>query len=173
MTIIKSKKFILRPFKRGDENSLRENINNKKIYRNTLDIPYPYTLKDAKDWISRNLREMRRKKPTMINLVIDINGEVAGGIGLNKIEGHKAEIGYWLAEKYWGQGIMTQAVKLMTKFGFEKLKLKRIYAYVFSFNKASKRVLEKAGYKFEGILRKNTKKDNRFIDDYLFAKAKK
>ena len=77
MTIIKSKKFILRPFKRGDESSLRGNINNKKIYRNTLDIPYPYTLKDAKDWISRNLREMRRKKPTMINLVIDINEEVA------------------------------------------------------------------------------------------------
>ena len=172
MTIIKSKKFILRPFKRGDESSLRGNINNKKIYRNTLDIPYPYTLKDAKDWISRNLREMRRKKPTMINFVIDINEEVAGGIGLNKIEGHKTEIGYWLAEKYWGQGIMTQAVKLTTEFGFKKLKLKRIYAYVFPWNKASMRVLEKAGYKLEGILRKHVKKNNKFIDSYLFAKVR-
>ena len=146
------------------------NINNKKIYRNALNIPYPYTLKDAKDWITKNLKERRRKKPSMINFAIDINGEVVGGIGLKKVEGHKAEIGYWLAEKYWGQGIMTQAVKLVTGFGFKKLKLKRIYARAFSFNKASKRVLEKAGYKLEGILRKNTKKDNKFIDDYLFAR---
>ena len=172
MTIIKSKKFILRPFKRGDESSLKENINSKKIYQNTLNIPYPYTLKDAKDWIAKNLKEMKKRKPNMINFAIDINGEVVGGIGLNKIEGHKAEIGYWLAEKYWGQGIMTQAVKLVTEFGFKKLKLKRIYAYVFSWNKASMKVLEKAGYKLEGILRKDVKKNNKFIDTYLFAKVK-
>ena len=172
MIIIKSKKFILRPFKRGDESSLKENINSKKIYQNTLNIPYPYTLKDAKDWIAKNLKEMKKRKPNMINFAIDINGEVVGGIGLNKIEGHKAEIGYWLAEKYWGQGIMTQAVKLVTEFGFKKLKLKRIYAYVFSWNKASMKVLEKAGYKLEGILRKDVKKNNKFIDTYLFAKVK-
>ena len=172
MTIIKSKKFILRPFKRGDESSLKENINSKKIYQNTLNIPYPYTLKDARDWIAKNLKEMKKRKPNMINFAIDINGEVVGGIGLNKIEGHKAEIGYWLAEKYWGQGVMTQAVKLVTEFGFKKLKLKRIYAYVFSWNKASMKVLEKAGYKLEGILRKDVKKNNKFIDTYLFAKVK-
>ena len=172
MIIIKSNKFILRPFKRGDENSLKENINNKKIYRNTLSIPYPYTLKDAKDWITKNLKEMKRKRPNMINFAIDINGEVVGGIGLRKIEGHKAEIGYWLAEKYWGQGIMTKAVKLVTEFGFKKLKLKRIYAYVFSWNKPSMGVLEKAGYKLEGILRKHIKKNNKFIDTYLFAKVR-
>jgi len=67
---------------------------------------------------------------------------------------------------------MTQAVKLVTKFGFEKLKLRRIYAYIFSFNKASMRVLEKNGYKLEGILKKDTKKDNKFLDCYLFAKVK-
>ena len=172
MIIIKSNKFILRPFKRGDESSLKENINNKKIYRNTLSIPYPYTLKDAKDWITKNLKEMKRKRPNMINFAIDINGEVVGGIGLRKIEGHKAEIGYWLAEKYWGQGIMTKAVKLVTEFGFKKLKLKRIYAYVFSWNKASMKVLEKAGYKLEGILRKDVKKNNKFIDTFLFAKVR-
>jgi len=172
MIIIKSNKFILRPFKRGDENSLKENINNKKIYRNTLSIPYPYTLKDAKDWITKNLKEMKRKRPNMINFAIDINGEVVGGIGLRKIEGHKAEIGYWLAEKYWGQGIMTKAVKLVTEFGFKKLKLKRIYAYVFSWNKPSMGVLEKAGYKLEGILRKDVKKNNKFIDTFLFAKVR-
>ncbi len=172
MTVIRSKRFILRPFRRGDEESLAENINNKKIYRNTFCIPYSYTSKDAREWITKNLKEMKNKKPKEINFVIDINSEVAGSIGFSKIEGHKAEIGYWLAEKYWGRGIMTQAVKLITKFGFEKLKLRRIYAYVFFFNKTSMRVLEKAGYKFEGILRKNVIKDSKLIDDYLFAKVR-
>jgi RimJ/RimL family protein N-acetyltransferase len=170
--IIKSKEFILRPFRKGDEKSLAENINNKNIYRNTLSIPYPYTLKNAQEWVMKSLKEAKKKKPARISFVIEINGGVAGSVGLSKIEGHKAEIGYWLAEKYWGRGIMTKAVKLVTKFGFDKLKLKRIYAHVFSFNKASKRVLEKAGYKFEGILRKNVKKDGKFLDAYLFAKVK-
>jgi len=172
MVVIKSKKFVLRPYRKGDEKSLTENINNKKIYRNTLHIPYPYTLKDAKEWIRKNLKEAKKKNPTEINFVIDIKGEVAGSVGFSEIEGHKAEIGYWLTEKYWRRGIMTEAVKLATKFGFEKLKLKRIYASVFPFNKASRRVLEKAGYKFEGILRKEVKKDNKFLDAYLLAKVK-
>jgi len=67
---------------------------------------------------------------------------------------------------------MTKAVKEITKFGFEKLKLRRIYAYVFTYNIASKRVLEKAGYKCEGILKKDFKKDNKCIDAYLLAKVK-
>ena len=172
MVVIKSKKFVLRSYRNGDEKSLTENINNKKIYRNTLHIPYPYTLKDAKKWIAKNLKEAKKKNPTKINFVIDINNEVAGSVGLSKIEGYRAEIGYWLAEKYWGKGIMTKAVKSVTKFGFEKLKLRRIYAEIFPFNKASRRVLEKAGYKFEGILRKAVKKDNKFLDVYLFAKVR-
>ena len=170
MTIIKSKQFILRPCKKGDEKSLAENINNKKIYRNTLAIPYPYTLKDAKEQINKNLKEAKKKNQKKINFVIDINDEAAGSVGFSKIEGHRAEIGYWLAEKYWGKGIMTEAVKLTTKFGFEKLKLRRISAYVFPFNRASRRVLEKAGFKFERILHKQFKKDNKFLDGYLFVK---
>ena len=167
-----SKKFVLRLYKRGDEKSLAKNINDKKVYRNTLSIPYPYTLKDAKEWITKNLKEAKKKNPGEINFVIDIDNEVAGSVGISKIKGHKAEIGYWLAEKYRNKGIMTKAVNLATKFGFDKLKLKRIYAHVFLFNKASRQVLKKAGYKFEGTLKKNNKKDNKFLDDYLFAKVK-
>lgn len=164
--------FILRPFKRGDEESLARNINNKKIYHNLLNVPYPYTLKDAKKWIDENLKEAKNKNPEKIRLAIEIAGEIAGGIGLDKIKGHKAEIGYWLGEKYWGQGIATQAVKLVAKYGFDKLKLKRIYAHVFPWNKASMRVLEKAGFKFEGVLKKNHKKNNRYLDSHLYAKVR-
>ena len=173
MAVIKSRYFILRPFKKGDEAGLIKNINNKIIYRNTSHIPYPYTLKDAREWIGKNSKELKKKKPKQINFVIDINNEVAGAVELDHIEEkHMAEIGYWLGKRYWNKGIMTQAVKLVTKFGFEKLKLRRIYAYIFSFNKSSVRVLEKNGYKSEGILRKNSKKDNKLLDGYLLAKVK-
>lgn len=169
---IKTKDFILRPFKKGDEFSLAKNINDKGIIRNTLIPFFPYTLKHAKDWVKKSLKEGKKKKPQIINFVIDINGEVVGSVGFSKIEGHRAMVGYWLARKYWNRGIMTKATKLVTKFGFEKLNYKRIYGYVFSFNKPSMKVLKKAGYKFEGILKKNTRKGNRFIDDHLFAKVK-
>ncbi len=170
--IIKAKKFILRPYRSGDEESLRRNINNKKIYRYTSHIPYPYTRKHAQDWIGKNVKRAKKQKPESINFVIDLKGEVAGGIGFSKIDDHKAEIGYWLGEKYWNQGIMTDAVKLITKFGFENLKLARIFAKVYLPNKASKKVLEKAGFKLEGILRKETKKDDKLIDVYLLAKVR-
>ncbi|MCD6270294.1 GNAT family N-acetyltransferase [bacterium] len=172
MVVIKSKKFILRPFRKGDEESLRRSINNRTIYKNTLSIPYPYTLKDAKKWVAKAIEKTKQRKSDSVYFVIDIGGEVAGSVSFTKIKQYKAEIGYWLGEKYWRQGIMTEAVKLATKFGFKELKLKRIYAYVFPWNKASMRVLEKAGYNLEGILRKDIKKNNKFIDAYLFAKVR-
>ena len=174
ITTIKSKKFILRPFKKGDEFSLAKNINNKKVIKNLLVVPSPYKLKDARYWVAKNLEEYKKKEPAMIGFAIDIDGEIVGSVGIHKIaKSHQAEIGYWLAEQHWGNGIMTEAVKLITKFSFNELKLKRVYAYAFSFNKASQKVLAKAGFKFEGILKKNSKKGDKFIDDYLFAKIKK
>ncbi len=172
MFIIRSPKFILRPFKEGDEYSLIKNINNKKIAKNTFSIPYPYKRKDARFWINHNLQLYRKKKRTEVNFAIDIDGKVIGSIGLEKIDGHKAEIGYWLGEKYWGQGIMNSAVKLIMEYAFRKLRLRRVYANVFPSNKASARVLKKAGYKYEGRLRKYVIKDNKPLDILLFARVK-
>lgn len=73
MPVIKTKKFNLRPFKKGDEVSLAKNINHKKIYRNTWTVPYPYNLKHAKEFIRKDLKERRKKKPAEINFAIDIN----------------------------------------------------------------------------------------------------
>lgn len=171
--IIKSKKFVLRPFQKGDEKSLAKNVNNKKIHRMVSHIPYPYSLKDAKNWVDFNLKEYKKENPSHINFVIDIDGEVAGSVGFHDIkENHKAEVGYWLAESYWGIGIMTEALKLVTEFGFKKLNLKRIQLRTYPFNKASQKVAKKAGYKLEGILRKDTQKGDKFLDDYMFARIK-
>ncbi len=171
MLVIKSKKFILRPFRSTDAESLAKNINNKKIYRYTSCIPYPYTLKDARDYLKRI--KTQTQKVTKLSLAIVIDNEVVGGVALDKIiKKHKAEIGYWLAEKYWGKGIITQAVKLLVSYAFKKLDLKRVYAFVYYSNKASARVLEKAGFKNEGFLRKHGKKDGKLMDLYMFGKVK-
>jgi len=152
---------------------LARNLNDKQIAKTLLTVPYPYTLRDAKQWIKKNLKELKKKQPDMLSFVIDIGGKVVGAVAFHKIEtGHQAEIGYWLAKKYWGQGIMTEAVRKVTDFGFKGQGLKRIYAYVFALNQASMKVLKKAGYKLEGILRKHAKRGKKFLDDYLFAKTR-
>jgi ribosomal-protein-alanine N-acetyltransferase len=171
--IIKSKRFTLRPFRKGDEKSLAKNLNNKKITDWLSRVPYPYNLEHAKSWIRENVKELRKRKPKMLNFVIDIDNEVAGSISLSGIiEGYKAEMGYWLTERYWGKGFMTEALDIVTKLGFRKFKLKRIYAQVYAGNFASMKVLEKGGYKIEGILKKDIKKDNRIIDNHVYAKLK-
>jgi [ribosomal protein S5]-alanine N-acetyltransferase len=168
--LIQTKRFTLRPYRKSDLPSMVKHINDRAIAGRTLTIPYPYTMKDAKDWYRRFRNIMRRKNPGRLAFAIEIDGEIVGTVGLS-FDDHKAEIGYWLGRAYWGQGIMTEVVKEVTKYGLNKLGLRRMYAYVFPNNKASMRVLEKAGYKFEGILRKNVKKGNKLIDEYLFAKV--
>lgn len=170
MTSIKSKKFILRPYKRTDLNSLVKNLNNKNVTKYMSKVQFPYTIKDGKTWIEKCIKKSKKKK---VIFAIDINGEVAGSIGLDPVKiNHKAEIGYWLAEKYWNKGIMSDALKIMTKFGFEKLKLKRMQAHVFKKNKKSARVLEKNGYKKEGLLKKYFYKNNNYSDALLYARTK-
>jgi RimJ/RimL family protein N-acetyltransferase len=172
MVIICSKRFVLRPFKKGDEKSMIKNINDRTIAKNTLRIPYPYKLKDARWWINHNFKLDKNKKKHEINFAVEINGEVAGGIGLDKIYSHSAEIGYWLGKDYRRKRIMTEVVKLVTEYAFQKLKLRRVYAFVFLWNKASSSVLKKNGYKFEGKLRKHVKKGGKLLDNLLFAKVK-
>lgn len=170
---IKTEHFILRPFKMSDAELVVENVNDKKIYRHTLVIPYPYTLKDAKQWFRKVINNQRKKIPESVVFAIEIDRQAVGSISINKIKReHKAEIGYWLGEKYQGKGIMTQAIKEITKYGFGELKLRRIYAQVFLFNKGSMRVLEKSGYEFEGVLKKEVKKDGKFLDCCIFAKIR-
>ncbi len=170
--VIVSRLFTLRPFRKGDEASLQENINSRNVTRYTVSIPYPYTVKHARAWIARNLALYRKKQKTEVHFVIDIGGKVAGSVGLRYIEGHKAELGYWLAEKHWGRGIMTEAVRLASRYAFQQLGLRRLYATAFTSNKASTRVLEKSGFRVEGKLRRFHKKGGRLFDALLYAKVR-
>lgn len=169
MSIIKSKRFILRPYRKNDDKFLVKYANDKIVSRYISTMPYPYTLKDARKWIKRCIRLSKKREK---NFVIEIDRNFAGSISLWHIDKHKAELGYWVARKFWDKGIAKEAVKIVTNFGFNKLKLRRVYAYAFTKNKTSARVLEKNGYKFEGLLRKHANKDGRLIDSLLYAKVR-
>jgi RimJ/RimL family protein N-acetyltransferase len=171
ISIIGESGFILRPLKKADYKVLTRKINDRSIYRFTTNIPYPYSVSDARKWLEKVMRRYRSKLPDAYDLAIEINGELAGSISLMKIEkGHKAELGYWLAKEYRGQGIMSRAIAEMVRIGFNKLKLKKIYAYVFTHNTASYRVLVKNGFKKEGLLIQHVKKDGKLKDEYILAK---
>ncbi|MCX6740688.1 MAG: GNAT family protein [Candidatus Parcubacteria bacterium] len=171
--IIKTKQFVLRPYRMSDADDLAKKINDWRIIRNLALQIFPYKKSDALIFLKKTLPNYKIKNPGSLVLGIEIDGKIAGSVGLHKIEpGHQAEIGYWLAPVYWGNGIMTNVVKKTTAYGFKKFKLKRIYAKVFIYNPGSKIVLEKNGFKLEGILKKAAKKKGKFIDEYLLAKVK-
>jgi ribosomal-protein-alanine N-acetyltransferase len=170
--LIRTGHFTIRPYRPGDLPSLVRHINDKEIVRYMLSVPHPYTEKHGKAWIRMTRNAARRKNRTSIDCAIEIDGEVVGGFGIFKIDDHKAEIGYWLGRRYWGKGIMTRVVKEITKYGFNELGLRRIYATTMIPNKASIRVLEKAGFKYEATMRKYAKKANKFIDANLYARVR-
>lgn len=171
--ILKGKGFSIRPYRKGDYFSLSKNANNKKIAQNLLNtFPSPYTENEAKKWIVFNLKSY--KKGSYLNFIIDVNGEAAGTIGGNiHKKDHIFGLGYWLGEKYWGQGIMSKVVKIYINYIFKNFKkIVRIQAETFPWNKGSQKVLEKNGFKLEGISRKSYIKDGKIIDNYNYSKLK-
>ncbi len=162
---------ILREWRPGDEAALVRHANNRKIWDNVRDaFPHPYTHEAAREWIERGSR-----KPGTCSLAIIVDGAAAGAIGLifgEDIYARTAEIGFWIGEEFWGRGIMTEAVKGLTGYAFSNFPLARIFAGVFEWNKASARVLEKAGYSFEARLRNHVTKNGRTVDELIYAKVR-
>lgn len=173
MKTIKTKRFILRPMMLKDAKDLARNMNNWNVIRNLSAIPFPYELKDAKKWLVKTVAEMKKEEPADFVYAIQIDDEVVGAIGAHRIvHGHKAEIGYWLAEEHWGNGIMSEAVAEFMTYIFFQFKLHRVFARAYDFNKGSMRVMEKAGMQFEGIEFKGALKDGNYIDCHVYAKTR-
>lgn len=158
----------LRKFKESDAEQIAMLLNNTKIWNNLRDfIPFPYLLKDAKEFI-----EFCQSEDPQKTFLIDDNDLAIGVIGLipqNDIYRKSAEIGYWLGEPYWSKGFITKAINLIVDYGFNELNLVRIYAGVFEHNNASKRVLEKSGFKYECIFEKSIIKNNKILDEYRYS----
>ena len=158
----------LRPWRPDDEDSLVRHANDRGIWLNMRDrFPHPYTQGDAVGWIA-----IATDRTPPANLAIEVDGEAVGGIGLmlhRDIERVSAEIGYWLGRAYRGRGVTSAALRAMTTYGFETFGLTRIFAVPFARNVASARVLEKAGYVREGVMRRSAIKDGEVLDQLLYA----
>jgi RimJ/RimL family protein N-acetyltransferase len=158
----------IRPFRHDDAASITRYANNRKVWRNLRDLmPHPYAESDAHEFIGRALAAPR---PT--TFAIDVDATAVGGIGLRlreDIERIAAEVGYWLGEPFWGRGILSEAVPAFTHWALAEFQLTRVEAWVFEWNPASARVLEKSGYVLEGTLRRSAIKDGVVIDRWLYA----
>lgn len=163
--------FSIRPFETTDIDSLMEYANNPKIAANLTDqFPHPYTRESGENFIKRT---MQNSPPTIF--AIDIDGKASGGIGLHiqtDIHIKNAELGYWLAEPFWGQGIMTKAVKHIVAYGFKNLDINRIFARPFGTNIASQKVLKNAGFVLEGKFKGTIYKNGDYLDELIYAVRK-
>jgi len=162
---------VIRSWRSEDAPALAEGANNRNVWLGLRDLmPHPYTLQDAESHLQRG-----SESPNKRSFCIEIEGRAAGAIGLNlqeDVHRYTAELGYWLAEPFWGRGITTAAVTAFVAYSFQAWPLQRIFASTYSNNPASARVLEKAGFQFEGRMRKNVIKDDQILDSLLYAKVR-
>lgn len=161
----------LRPWRSDDAIALVKHANNPRIASNLRDgFPYPYTLPDAKRWLN-----MVGENREDVILAIEVNGEASGGIGLHGLKDvyrYNGEIGYWLSEKYWGRGIVSDAVAAMVNYAFTQTSWLRLFACIFENNPSSMRVLLKSGFKPEAIHKKAVMKEGKLMDEHLYALLK-
>ena len=163
----------IRKWELSDAKDLAAALSNKKVQDNLRDgLPYPYTEQDGKEFISAMLSADENET---FAFAIMVDDKVVGSIGIfrqGNIHSQTAELGYYIAEEYWGKGIMTEAVKQICEYVFAKSDIIRIYAEPFANNIASCRVLEKAGFQYEGTLRSNAVKNGKVIDMEMYSLLK-
>lgn len=163
---------LLRPWSETDASQLALIANNKRIADNLRDgFPFPYSLDDAKRWLGSVIPE---NNPVKFFAII-IDNRLAGTIGIvskSDIYRKNIEIGYFIAEDYWGKGLATKAIKAVASYSFKNFDIIRAYAVPFSDNPGSRRALEKAGFKLEAILKQNVIKNGIIKDSCIYSLLK-
>ena len=163
----------IRSWELSDAKDLAVALSNKNVQNNLRDgLPYPYTEKDGAEFISAMLNA---DKNDTFAFAITADEKVIGSIGVFRqanIHRKTVELGYYIAEEYWGKGIMTEAVRQICNYVFENSDIIRIYAEPFATNFASCRVLEKAGFQLEGTLRSNAVKNGKVMDMKMYSLIK-
>ena len=152
----------------NDKYSIVKYADNKKISNNLRDaFPFPYTLEDADTWLTLLNNNIPKRA-----FAIATKEEFIGAIGIEPcrdVNRFAGELGYWLGEPFWGKGIATLAVQNFIKYAFEYYNLTKIFAYVFSSNPSSSRVLIKSGFKLEGCMRRQIVKNGETLDQLIYG----
>lgn len=173
-TKIETKNLILRPLRKTDAKSITKYLQEKVFNKNTTSIPYPYNIKHAEDFI--------KKSQTINNNNFQLNfgvynkklKEVIGIVSLLKIvlKNKNAESGSWIGKPFWGTGLIHEAKIELYKYGFKDVNLVKIYSRVFEFNPRSFKHLEKLGFVRQGVFRKHSFINNKFVDNYYYELLK-
>jgi ribosomal-protein-alanine N-acetyltransferase len=160
--------FTLRAWLPDDLPSLVRHANNPEIARYMTDqFPHPFTQEKAQGFISFATSHTPRRV-----FAIDVDGQAVGGIGIHPqtdIQCKNAELGYWLAQPFWGRGIITEAIRQVVDYGFDIFDITRIFARPYGTNIGSQRALEKAGFVLEARFEKTLFKNGDFLDELIYA----
>ncbi len=159
---------IFRPWVLADKPDLIKHANNKKIFDNMRDMfPHPYTSEAADQFLSK----VAGFEPQQV-FAIEVNSEAVGSVGIfpqEDIERINAELGYWVAEEYWGNGIATKAAKFIIEYGFKTFPVSRIFAIPFPNNIASQKVLQNSDMLLEATIPNSLIKNNVIMDKQIYA----
>ncbi|WP_343249111.1 GNAT family protein [Diplocloster hominis] len=165
--------FVLREWKIQDVTAVAKYADNPRIADHLRDaFPNPYTQEDARQYVESCIRAGDQ---TQLCRAIEAAGEAVGSIGIflrDDVYHKSAELGYWLAEPFWGKGIMSRAVLQLCEEAFQRYDIVRIFAEPFAYNQGSKRVLEKAGFTLEGVMRSSVCKHGVIHDSCMYALIK-
>jgi ribosomal-protein-alanine N-acetyltransferase len=160
-----TQRLLLRAFGLADVPRLVALAGDYEVAKNTLNIPHPYREEDAWRWVQLTQENYELQTGYAFALELRATGEFIGGMGLTvERRFDRAEVGYWLGQPYWGQGLASEALAAVLRFGFEELELNKIYATHIPENPASGRVMQKNGMVQEGLLAQHTKRDGRYFD---------
>ncbi|MEP7196546.1 MAG: GNAT family protein [Saprospiraceae bacterium] len=158
----------LRPWTLADLNALCKYGNNPNVANNLMNrFPHPYTWDKGMEFISN----ISKQNPREV-LAIEYKSQAIGAIGLHPQEDiffKNAELGYWIAEDFWGKGIMKSTIQLMLDYAFSNFDFERIFARPFGRNLASQKVLEKCGFTLEAKLYKTIFKNNQYEDEWIYS----
>lgn len=164
------REFVLREWKKEDAEEIAKAADNPGIagnLRNTF--PSPYSLEDAKWYVDDCILKEGRNQ---ITRAIVVDGKAVGSIGIfikDDVYEKSGELGYWLSEDYWRQGITSQAVRMICREAFERFDIIRIFAEPFDYNQGSIGVLEKAGFTYEGTMRKGVYKNGQIHSYCMYS----
>lgn len=174
ITLTLNNGFSLSNLQPSDAIAYVEHLNHPRIHETTENIPYPYTQAHATQWIQRQTDIADQFGKPHLLAIRNSNTDLIGAVGISASDpqSYVAELGYWLAPQYWGQGIMTEAVEVFVQYAFTDLHLLRLWTRVFEFNPGSQRVLEKNRFQLEGIQRQHLYRNGKFWDDYLYGLLK-
>lgn len=151
---MQTERLILRPLEMNDVDTITDLLQGDDIHKNIQSLPYPYTHTDAENFIQSTYEERDKGTGYIFGIIRREDGVLIGVTGIHPKASHRrAELGYWLGKKYWGQGYMTEVARRIIQYGFEELDLNRIFARCYTHNVASAKVMQKAGMSFEGTVR--------------------